>query len=109
MAWYWFVLGVLVTWRLTHLLHTEDGPWRMVHTLRTVASRHTMLRELFACFYCLSMWVAVPVAYLVGESWRERLLLLPALSAAAILLERVTSAPPMPAFVEDAGLTPPQE
>ena len=47
------------------------------------------------CFYCLSLWIAIPVVFLLAGAWKERLLLWPALSAAAILLERF-SAPPAP-------------
>jgi len=24
---YWLIVGILVVWRLSHLLHAEDGPW----------------------------------------------------------------------------------
>jgi len=56
------------------------------------------------CFYCLSVWIAAPIACLVGQSWLERALLWPSFSAAAILLERVTgviSRVPPAAFAED--------
>jgi len=46
--------------------------------------------ELLDCFYCLSLSIAVPLALVIGANWRERLLLWPAMSAGAILLERVT-------------------
>jgi hypothetical protein len=101
-VWYRLVLGTLVTWRVTHLLHAEDGPWRLIARFRSAISRHAMLRQLFDCFYCLSMWVAAPLAYMFGATWTERTLLIPALSGAAILLERATShEPPMPHFEED--------
>src|SRR5438105_11059785 len=103
-AWYRLVLGVLVTWRVTHLLHAEDGPWRLLARFRRAISRVDVLHQLFDCFYCLSLWVAAPFAYVLGESWTERLLLVPALSAAAIFAERVTQ-PPMPAYVEDPEVT----
>jgi hypothetical protein len=35
------------------------------------------------------VWIAAPIAYLIGNSWNERLLLWPALSAGAIFFERV--------------------
>jgi hypothetical protein len=47
--------------------------------------------SLLDCFYCLSLWVAAPLAFFVPETRLERLLWWPALSAGAILLERVTS------------------
>jgi hypothetical protein len=97
-VWYRLVLGVLATWRVTHLLHAEDGPWKLLLRFRTAV--RASLGTLLDCFYCLSLWIAAPLAYLLGESWEERLWLLPALSAAAILLERTTT-PPMPEFIED--------
>jgi hypothetical protein len=42
------------------------------------------------CFYCLSVWIAAPFAIFLGQKPGERILLWPALSAGAILLERVT-------------------
>jgi hypothetical protein len=102
-VWYRLVLGALVTWRLTHLLNAEDGPWHIFVKLRRAAGNGT-LGELLDCFYCLSVWVAAPFAYLLGETWTERLLLVPALSAAAIVIERVTTRadePPVPHYVED--------
>lgn len=82
------VLGALVVWRATHLLHAEDGPWRLIARLRQAAGG--LLGEALDCFYCLSLWIAAPVAALVGPSWRYDLLLWPALSGAACLLQRAT-------------------
>ncbi len=87
---YWLLLGVLCAWRVTHLLQAEDGPWDLVVRLRRRAGSGQWGR-LLDCFYCLSAWVAVPLAWALGATWGERLLLWPALSAGAILLERVTA------------------
>jgi len=103
MKFYWLVLGILTVWRITHLFQAEDGPWDIVIWLRRRAG-DGFFGKLLDCFYCLSVWVAVPFAYLLGESWLERALLWPSLSAAAILLERVTNPAPKvtPAsFTED--------
>ncbi len=43
------------------------------------------------CFYCLSAWVALPFTPAVARREREALLVWPALSGAACLLERVTA------------------
>jgi hypothetical protein len=83
---YWLLLGVLTTWRLTHLLQAEDGPWDVVVRLRRRAGEG-FWGKLLDCSYCLSVWIAAPVAYLVGEGWAERLFLWPSLSAGAIFLE----------------------
>jgi hypothetical protein len=87
---YSFLLGVLAVWRVTHLLHTEDGPWEILERMRRRLGQG-MLRGLFDCFYCLSLWVALAFVFAFGENWQIRLLLWPALSAAAILLERITN------------------
>ena len=55
------------------------------------ARRFRMAGKPLDCFYCLSLWIAIPPAYYLGEQWKEKLLLWPALSGGAILLERITS------------------
>lgn len=87
MAFYWFMLCVLAVWRITHLLVAEEGPWQAVARIRARAARFT---RLFDCFYCLSLWIAVPFAWFAGATLTHKALLWPALSGAAILLERIT-------------------
>ncbi len=98
------ILAALCVWRITHLLQAEDGPWDLVARLRRAAGKG-FFGELLDCFYCLSLWISAPFAWGFGESWRERLLLWPALSAAAILLERLTAPrtgpPPAALYIED--------
>jgi hypothetical protein len=103
MKFYWFVLGVLTVWRITYFFQAEDGPWDIVVRVRQFVG-DGFWGKLMDCFYCLSVWIAAPIACLVGQSWLERALLWPSFSAAAILLERVTGVisrvPPAP-FAED--------
>jgi hypothetical protein len=98
MRFYWLVIGILVVWRITHLFYGEDGPWDVFIRLRRAVGEG-FLGRLMDCFYCLSLWVALPLAYWIGESWKERLLLWPALSAGASLLQKLTTkqeaAPPI--------------
>lgn len=89
MHFYWLALAILCVWRVTHLLNAEDGPWELLVRLRRRAGAG-FWGELLDCFYCLSLWIAAPLALLLGEGWKEKLLLWPALSAGAILLERAT-------------------
>ena len=84
---YPLVVGVFGVWRVTHLLQAEDGPWDFVARLRGYAGSG-MWGSLLDCFYCLSLWIALPFDWLCAQGWTERLLLWPALSAGAILLER---------------------
>lgn len=89
MRFYGLIVGVLAVWRVTHLLAAEDGPWQLLVRLRRRAGEG-FLGELLDCFYCSSLWIAAPAAWLIGEDWQERALLWLALSGGAILLERVT-------------------
>ena len=86
----WFPIAVLGVWRITHLLVAEDGPADIIVRLRRAAGSGTIGAAL-DCFYCLSVWIAVPFAIVTGESWLERALLWPALSGGAIVVERLTA------------------
>jgi hypothetical protein len=100
---YWLIIGTLAVWRVTHLFAAEDGPWQAVARLRR-RTGDGFFGQLLDCFYCLSLWIAAPAAWLIGESGKERAVLWLALSGGAILLERATaraiSAPPV-AYHED--------
>jgi hypothetical protein len=85
---YRLTLGILGVWRVTHLLHAEDGPWELVAKLRKLAGAGVFGRAM-DCFYCLSLWIAAPAALILGQSRLEQGLLWPALSAGAILIERI--------------------
>ena len=89
MGLYGLLLGALAVWRVTHLLNAEDGPWSILVRLRKAAGSG-FWGDWLDCFYCLSLSIAIPFALVIGVNWMERLLLWPALSASAILLERVT-------------------
>jgi hypothetical protein len=71
------------------LFVAEDGPWNLLARLRHRAGVG-FFASLLDCFYCLSLWVAAPVAWLIGRGMKERLLLWLAISGGAILFERVT-------------------
>jgi len=104
MSFYGLIVGILGVWRIAHLLSAEDGPADLLVRLRLWAG-DGFWGGLLDCFYCLSLWLAAPVALVIGGGWLERLLLWPALSAGAILLERLTApapaVPPAPYFEEE--------
>lgn len=103
MRFYWLILGILGVWRVTHLLNAEDGPWNLLVKLRRSLGTG-FLGDLLDCFYCLSVWTAIPFAWVLGQGWKERVFLWPALSGAAILLQRATAkseSAPSAIYLED--------
>lgn len=90
MQWYLFVLGSLAVWRITHLLQAEDGPFDIIYLIRKKAGAG-FLGNLLDCFYCTSIWVALPAAFCIGKGWKEIVLLWLAFSGAACLLEQFGS------------------
>ncbi len=86
--WFELTIAVLATWRVSHLIAREDGPWDVVLRLRGLAGT-SMVGRLMDCPYCLSLWVAAPVLFLVQETWGWRVMLWLATSGGACLLERL--------------------
>ncbi len=95
-TWLHLVLAVFATWRLSTLLAHDDGPWDAIARLRAALGDGQWGRML-DCFHCVSLWVAAPLAWLVGRDALEIVLAWPALSGAACLLDRWRR-PPAPAL-----------
>jgi len=103
--WIRFILAVLATWRVTHLLVSEDGPWEILARLRRRLGNSTLGR-LMDCFGCASMWVAAAFSYLVFRRLPDLLVGWLALSGAAFLLERMH---PEPLVIERIAETEKEE
>jgi hypothetical protein len=86
--WIRFVLAVLATWRVTHLLANEDGPADLIVRFRALFGQ-SVAGKMMDCFNCLSLWVAAPVAFLLSQEPVDLLLSWLALSGATCLLERL--------------------
>ena len=87
-----FLLAVLATWRVTHLLANEDGPADLVFRLRRRLGE-SLIGGLMDCFNCLSLWIAAPAGLFVSTeplTWFASWL---AVSGGACLLERLGVAP----------------
>ncbi len=99
MRYYWLLIGTLAVWRITHLLQAEDGPWDLMVRFRRKAG-NGFWGNFLDCFNCLSLWISAPLAWFIGQGWTERIILWPAFSGGAILLERFTSRKesPLPAY-----------
>jgi hypothetical protein len=97
-----FILATLAVWRFRHLIAAEDGPFELIAWLRRNAATGFWGR-LLDCFYCLSIWIAIPFAIWLGGSRWQKFLMWPALSGAAILLNRIADrlAPDAPICLEE--------
>lgn len=84
--WMRFVLAVLATWRVTHLLASEDGPADLIVRFRARLG-YGLAGKLMDCFNCLSLWIAAPAALFVSRKPLDWLFTWLALSGAACLLE----------------------
>lgn len=100
--WQAFLLGTFSVWRITHLLHAEDGPWDVFFRLR-VRLGNSFFGQLTDCFYCLSLWISAPFALALGMGFLEKFLLFWAMSGAAMVLQKITTYSNFPAnpFKED--------
>jgi len=83
-----FVLAVLATWRVTHLLANEDGPADVIFRLRRRLGEG-LIGSLMDCFNCMSIWIAAPLALFVSTDPLTWALSWLALSGGACLLERL--------------------
>jgi Protein of unknown function (DUF1360) len=90
--WIRFVLAVLATWRVTHLLANEDGPKDIIVRIRRLLDQN-LFGALMDCFNCLSLWIAVPAALFVTFKPINWLFSWLAISGAACLLQRMIEEP----------------
>lgn len=85
----WFSISILAVWRLTHLLSQEDGPFDIVIRFRKLFGQG-FFGSLLDCFYCLSLWIAIPFAVFLCNEWLQGIITWLALSGAACLLFKLT-------------------
>jgi Protein of unknown function (DUF1360). len=103
-----FLCALLAVWRLSHLLAKEDGPADIIVRMRTALGESVAGRAM-DCFYCLSLWIAAPLAMFVTVHPLDTVVAWLALSGAACLLDRATgqrdpaSAPPSHANLARQG------
>ena len=84
-----FVIGILAVWRITHLISKEDGPFNVVYNIRKQIGQG-FWGHLLDCFYCLSIWIAIPFGVWVGNNIIEKITCCVALSGAACIIEKLT-------------------
>ena len=91
-SWLRFVVAVLATWRVTHLLASEDGPADIIFRFRELLGQ-SLAGKLMDCFNCVSIWIAAPAALFVSQRPIDWLFSWLGLSCGACLLERLVKEP----------------
>jgi len=84
-----FSLCTLAVWRITHLFSQEDGPFDVMLKFRKLFGQG-FFGNLLDCFYCLSLWISVPFAIFISQTWLQGIIIWLALSGAACLLFKIT-------------------
>lgn len=89
------ILAALATWRITHFLIREDGPYNLGNHIRLAVGQTydensqcaapNEIGKALCCFHCASVWVALGVT--IFTFGKLDVLKIFAISAAAILLD----------------------
>ena len=79
------LLAVLAVYRLSYLIAVETGPFGLAQWLRDRAQQGPgWVAEGVACVLCVSFWLALPAAALLGDLWYW-----PGIAGAVLVLHRV--------------------
>lgn len=82
-----FLLAVLAAYRISRIIVLEDGPLDVFARVRgrIDPAQKTWVGRGLACVICVSFWVSLIIALIIGASWLEWL----AMSAAIVLWREV--------------------
>lgn len=83
-----FILIAFAIWRITYLFSHEDGPFDIIIKLRMQLGQG-FFGNLLDCFYCLSIWTAIPFAIWKADSFENFLLFWFSLSGAVCILQKI--------------------
>lgn len=83
------IVIALAVWRFSYMLINEDGPFDILDRVRRLANRVDTISALFACIYCMSIWIAAALLLLrtVSLTVFEIIVYIGALSAIAIAVQ----------------------
>jgi Protein of unknown function (DUF1360) len=87
---YQLSISVLAVWRITHLLSAEDGPWDSVFRFRKLFGQG-FFGALLDCFYCLSIWIAIPFALWMSADWVTGIIHWLAISGGACIIQKAVT------------------
>ncbi len=72
MNWFWFVIGVLATYRIAELFALDDGPFDLFKSIREGfgkrAYRNKLMKnfaDLFSCPFCIGVWISIIIGIVI--------------------------------------------
>ncbi len=88
-----FLIRVLATYRLSHMIVDEQGPFDLAMNFRTyiynAPSTPKWVKAGFACVLCVSFWVSFPItAVKKGLKWHEFIIEWLGVAGACLALHR---------------------
>lgn len=87
---FYFVLASLATYRAARMVAMEDGPFDVFTRLQERIDQKTWIGRGLRCTLCVSFWLALPAALLVGPADpRELLLLWGGIAGSVVIVHKV--------------------
>lgn len=85
--WFWLIISILATWRLTCLICFDSGPFDLMSRIRLALYR-VRLGKLVECFHCTALWISSTLTILIYKLSIASLFLIIAIAGGATLIER---------------------
>ena len=94
MSWFIFVLGALATFRMSHLVSKERGPFAVFERIRNaMPGGRGSAKEWLSCIYCFSLTASAIVCLVIWTlgyrlTWQELLLYWLGFSAVTLIINQ---------------------
>jgi hypothetical protein len=97
--WFLFTLLTFAVYRASQLLVYDDGPFNLIFKFRVMVGVHdldqggepkALLGKLFACPYCLGLWLAIPGALVAAGAIDSFIILWLAIAGSQSFLEALS-------------------
>ena len=67
--WLRYLVAITAVYRLAYMLANEDGPFDVFSWWRNKLGQEAWYGRGFHCVLCMSFWLSLPAAILVGLPW----------------------------------------
>lgn len=105
-----FFLACLITYRISHAIANEQGPFRMFERIRNAPREGTTLHDGLNCQLCLSFWISWLTTWIFPSLRQNYALNALAVGGAVMTVDRaiyVQPDPPTPVVINSRPWMPP--